>query len=143
MENIVLHLKLMREVRGISLASVVSQHVKMAHVLPGYHAYLNLDKEVIARVPIVNAKSNLKQTQECLDNAHVSWKCDIFKINNALVYHILSKIFIEWIHMYTQNRVRVCRTVKLHSSTSISDFLVMTMWPGRLQKQEKAAKLSL
>ena len=54
MESIVLQLKLVRGVTGTPLAYVVWCHVKVAHILPGYLAYLNLDKEVIVRVHIVN-----------------------------------------------------------------------------------------
>ena len=47
MEDIVLYLKLMRKVRGVSLA----YHIKVAHIFPGYSAYLNLDEEMMARAP--------------------------------------------------------------------------------------------
>ena len=63
MENIVLHLKLISRVKGVSLAYVVRYHVKVAHISSGYSAYLNLDKERIARAPINDAKSDLKLTQ--------------------------------------------------------------------------------
>ena len=95
MEEKVLHLKLMRWARGVPLAYEVRQHIKASHISPGYSAYLNLDEEMIAKAPIVDAKLNLKQTQECLDRAHVSWECDTFKINNTLVYHMLSKVFMD------------------------------------------------
>ena len=55
MENIVLHLKLMRGVRGVPLANVVRHHIKMAHISPRYLACLNL-KEMIAKAPIVEMK---------------------------------------------------------------------------------------
>ena len=50
---------------------------------PGYLAYLTLDKEMIARASKVDAESNLKMTQKCLDRAYLSYPCDIFKINNS------------------------------------------------------------
>ena len=53
MENIVLHLMLVRGMRGTLLAYVGQPHIKAAHFLPGYGAYLNLDKEMIVRAPIV------------------------------------------------------------------------------------------
>ena len=60
MENIVLHHKLAREVRGTQLDYVVWCHIKIAHISPGYGANLNLDQEMIARAPIVDSRSNLK-----------------------------------------------------------------------------------
>ena len=86
MENIVLHLKLMRRVRGTLLAYVVWHQIKVACILPVYLTYLNLDDEMTARALIVNAKLNLKLTQICLNRAYLSYKCDTFKINNALMY---------------------------------------------------------
>ena len=74
---------------------VVSHHIKVKHVLPRYSACLNLDKEMIVRAYIFHRRSKLKQTQECLDRAYFSWQCGTFKINNALVYHILLKIFTD------------------------------------------------
>ena len=53
--------------RGISLAYLIRQHIQAAHISPGQFAYLKLDEEMIARSPIVNSKSNLKQTQVSLD----------------------------------------------------------------------------
>ena len=76
MENIVLLLKIMRGMRGTLLAYVVQHHIKVAHISPGYGAYLNLDKEMIARAPIVDARSNLKMTQETLDRACLSYQID-------------------------------------------------------------------
>ena len=95
MENIVFHLKLMRGMRGALLAYVVLHHAKVAHILSRYGAYLNLDKEMIARAPIVDAKSNLKMTKETLDRAYHSYQVDIFKIDNAMVYQILAKVFTD------------------------------------------------
>ena len=77
-ENKVLHLRLMRGVRGVSLVYVVRQLVKVADMSPEYSAFLNLDEEKIVRAQIVNIKSNLKQTQKCKDNSYVSWQCDAF-----------------------------------------------------------------
>ena len=57
MENIVLHLKLVRGVRGVSLAYVVWHHVKVAHIPPGHDAFLNLDEKMITRAIIVNGES--------------------------------------------------------------------------------------
>ena len=89
MENIVLHLKLVRGMRVTPLAYVVWHHVKVAHISTGYGAYLNRDKEMIPRAPIANAKSNLKMTQETLDRVYLSHQIDTFKIDNAMVYQIL------------------------------------------------------
>ena len=70
-ENLAFHLKFVREMRGAPLAYVVRHHVKMTHISPGCGAYLNLDEEVIIRIPIFDAKSNLKLTQDCLDRVRV------------------------------------------------------------------------
>ena len=66
-EGIFLHLKLLKVVSGVPLANVVRQHVKVAHILPGYGTYLDLDEEMIDRDTITDVKSNLKMTKDCLD----------------------------------------------------------------------------
>ena len=53
MENIILHLKLIRGMRGAPWAYVVQHNIMVAHILPGHGAYLNLDEEMIARAPIL------------------------------------------------------------------------------------------
>ena len=58
MGAIMLHLQLIKGMQGDRLVYVVRQHVKVSHILPGYIAYLNLDKEMIARASIIHAKSN-------------------------------------------------------------------------------------
>ena len=60
MENIVLHLKLVRDMRGTPMAYVVQRHVKVAHISPRSGTYLNLDNYMMARAPIVDARLNLK-----------------------------------------------------------------------------------
>ena len=64
MENIVLHLKLVRGMRGALLSYVVKHHIKVAHMSSGCSAYLNLDKEMKTRAPIVNARTNRQLSQE-------------------------------------------------------------------------------
>ena len=81
MENMVLHLKLVRGMRGTPLAYVAWCHIKVAHISSGYGAYLNLDKEMIAGAHIINTKSNLKMTQKTLDRTYLSHQVDIFKID--------------------------------------------------------------
>ena len=95
MENIVLDLKLIRGMRETPLAYVVWCHIKVAHILPGYGVYLNLDEEIIARAPIVDFRLNLKLNQETLDRAYLDHQCDTFKIDNALVFQILYKTFTD------------------------------------------------
>ena len=94
MENIVLHLKLVRG-HGGSLAFVVRHHVKVAHTLSGYYVYLNLDKKMFARAPSVHAISNFKKTWDSLERSYVHWQCGTFKIDNTWVYQLLSKIFTD------------------------------------------------
>ena len=86
MGNIVLHLKLIRGMQGTLLAYVVQNHVKVAHISPGYGAFLKLDNEMIARAPIINAKMNLKLSQNSLVRIYQDYQCDTFNINNASVY---------------------------------------------------------
>ena len=74
---------------------VVQHHVKVAHVSPASGAYLNIDEEVIARAPILDAKLSLKSTHEILDRAYLSYQDDTFKIGNAMVYQILSKSYMD------------------------------------------------
>ena len=69
MEHIVLHIKLVRGIKGSMLAYVVWHNFKIAHILPGSDAYLNLDEDMIARAPFVDARLNLNMTQEMLDRA--------------------------------------------------------------------------
>ena len=123
MENIVFCLKLIIRVSGVSLAYVVRQHVKVAHISSGYFASLNLAEQMIARAPIDETKSNPKQTHDYLNRAYVIWQCDVFKINNALVYYILSKVFMDTEAYVYMKKGRECRTVELFSSTSIHSFL--------------------
>ena len=54
MENIVLHLKLVKGVRGSSLAFMVRHHIKVAHISPGYSASFNLDEEMIPIASIID-----------------------------------------------------------------------------------------
>ena len=93
METIVIHLKLVRG--GVPLMYVVQYHIKVSYILPGCGTYLNLNEEMIVRASIVDAKSNPKLTQECLDRIYLSCHCDTFKIDNALVYQILLKVFTD------------------------------------------------
>ena len=105
MGNIVLHLKLVRGMKGTLLANLVWCHVKVAHISPGYNAYLNLDEEMIARAPIVDTWSNLNMNQESLDNVYLHYQCDAFKINNALAYQILSKVFTDTVaYVYVKQK---------------------------------------
>ena len=88
-----MHLKLIRGMRGTLLACVVWCHVKVAQILPGYGAYLNLDEEMIASTPIVNSRLNLKLSQDSLDKVYLDHQCDTFQNDNTFVYQILSKMF--------------------------------------------------
>ena len=106
MENIVLHLKLVRGMRGTPLAYAVWCHIKVTHILPGYHAYLNLEGEMITRAPIVNSRSNLKLSQKTLESAYLDHQCDT-NIDNALVYQILLKMFMDIdAYVYMKKRKR-------------------------------------
>ena len=108
MENIELHLKLVRGIRGTLLAYVVWHNVKVAHISPGCSACLNLDKEMINRVLIFDSSSNLKITQKNLDRAYLSHQVDTFKINNSFVYQILSKMFPDMdAYVYVKQRRRI------------------------------------
>ena len=95
MENIVMYLKLVRGMRRTPLTYVVRHHVKVAHITPGSYAYLNLDEEMIARTSIVNASSNLRMNQDSLDRVYADHQADTFKIDKAMVYQILSKMFAD------------------------------------------------
>ena len=89
LENILLHLGLVRGVSVTPLAYVIQCHVKVAQISPGYGSYLNHNEEMIARAPIVDWKSNLKKNQESLDRVYLNNQWDAFKNDNALVYEIL------------------------------------------------------
>ena len=55
MKNIVMYLKLVKGIRGTSLAYVVHCHIKVVHIPHGSAAYLNLDDEMITKAPIFDA----------------------------------------------------------------------------------------
>ena len=95
MDSTVLHLKLVRGVRGVSFAYVVWRHIKVPHIPPEYGAFLNLDEEMIIGAPTVNEMSNLRFAQDSLYRIYFDHKHDAFKIDNPLVYQILSKIFTD------------------------------------------------
>ena len=62
----------------------------------------------------MDAESNLKLTQECLDKAFLSYQCDTFKIANVLVYHFLSRVFMDMdagVYMKQRKSVQDCSTV--------------------------------
>ena len=86
---------------------------------------------------IVDAKSSIKVTQDDTDRAFVSWHCDKFKTDNALMYHILSKIFIDrwiWIHKERKsNQDGVFFNIN-------KQFLALAMCSGRSQKQRERCK---
>ena len=97
MENIVLHLKLIRRVRGAPFANMVFCHIKMEHTSLGYDAYLNLGGEMIAKAPIGDAKLNLTLTQKCLDGVYLSDYCDTFKVGNAWVHQFSQRyVYMKW-----------------------------------------------
>ena len=64
MENIVMYLKLVRGMRGTLLSYLVLHHIKVALIPFESGSYLKLDKEMIARANIVNARSNLRLSQD-------------------------------------------------------------------------------
>ena len=90
-----LFIKLIRGMWCVSLAYVVRQHVKVAHISSRSGIYLNLDKEMIARAPIVDSQWNLRMSQDGLDKAYINYPCNTFKIVNSSLYHILLKMFID------------------------------------------------
>ena len=111
----------------------------MVHISPGYSAYLNLDKEMIARAPIVTVKLNLKLTQECLESTYVSQQCDTFN-NNTLVYHFLFKIFTD-----TDAYVSMKQRKSMHDGQTMF-FVVHKQFLGPdfvARQATEAAKLSL
>ena len=89
-----LQLKLVTSMRGTPLACVVWHHIKVVHFSPGCGAYPNIDEEMIT-APIVEESLNLKMTEETLHRAYLSHQIDTFKIDNAMVYKILSKDFTD------------------------------------------------
>ena len=99
-EAIVLHLRLIRRVRGVPLVYVVRHHAMVVCISSGYDAYLNLDEEIIVRAPILDARSNLKQALVWLDMRYVDSQCDTFKLGNVSSYHIFSKIFTSMDTMF-------------------------------------------
>ena len=118
------------------MTNMVQHHIKVAWISPGYDAYLNLEKEMILRASIVDA---MLLTEEFLDGLYFSYQCDIFKIDDTLVYQVLLKIFID-VDEYVYMKQRVCMIVKLCTLMYISDFLVLTTWPGRPQMQRVSCR---
>ena len=95
MENTVLHLKLERGMRGTPLAYVVWHHAKVTHIPHGCSAYVNLNKEMIARASIVDARSNLRLNQDSLDRVYLDHQADALKIDNATLYQFISKVLTD------------------------------------------------
>ena len=50
---------------------------------------------MIAWAPIVDARSNFGLNKDSLDRVYLDHQCDIFKIDNAMVYQILSKVLTD------------------------------------------------
>ena len=69
---------MLEELGEVSLAYVVWCHVKVAHILPGYGAYLHVNEEMVTRALIIDGKSNLKLNQESLVRVYLDNQCDTF-----------------------------------------------------------------
>ena len=67
----------------------------MAHIPPGSGTYLNLDKEMITRAPIINTRLDLRLNQGSLDRVYGDHQTDTFKVDNAMVYQMFSKMFTD------------------------------------------------
>ena len=134
--------KLIRGVRRDLLAYVVWQHIKVSCISPGYAAYLNLDKEMITRAPILEKRLDFNLSQESFDRVYFDYQCNTFKIDNALMYQNLLKKY-SWIlmHMIKWSKEWVCRMVKHCILMPTNDFLALNMSPGRLQNEKENCKL--
>ena len=86
MDNIVLHLKLMRLMSVFLLAYVVRCHIKVTSIPPGHDAYINLDENMFNAAPIFDAKLNLRMTQITLVRVYINFQCNIIKCGNALIH---------------------------------------------------------
>ena len=84
-----LHLKLIRGVRGFPLAYVVWNHTNVAS---RYGAYLYLEKEMIDRASIVDKRLNFKLSQDCLDRDYFDYQCDTFNIDFLGLSNLLKGI---------------------------------------------------
>ena len=51
---------------------------------------------MVAKAPIFNASLNLMLSQDSLDRVYIDHKIDTFKVDNAMVYQILSEISLTW-----------------------------------------------
>ena len=136
MEKIVLSLKFIRGVRGVLLASVVWYHIKGAHNSPGYGDCLNLDKEMIARAPIVGEKLNFRFTQKALDRAYSAISMMHSRLTMPWSNKSSQRPSLTWTHMFIWKRERIHRMVKPCTSMSTSDFSTLTIWAGSPQKQK-------
>ena len=131
MENIVLHFKLIRGMRGFLLANVVWCHIKVAHISPWYGAYLNLDEKMIARLPLLTLGWTSSQIR-------ILWTGSIWT-TSVIHSRLTMPLLIKFSQRCSQtqklisiwNRENECRMVKQCPLMSISDFLALTMWPGR------------
>ena len=50
---------------------------------------------MITRAPIINTRTNLKLNQESLDRVYLDHQVDTFKVDDDMVYQILSKTFTD------------------------------------------------
>ena len=90
---------------------------------------------MIGRVPIVDTWSNLRLNQKSLHKVSLDHQADKFKIDNAMVYQILSKVFTDKVtYVYVKERKA------MQDGWAVSIFSTLTMWPGRLQKQKECCK---
>ena len=78
-------------------------------------------------------------TQDGLDRAYVDWQCNTFKMDNTLVYHILSMIFID-------TDVYVCLKQRKRSKDGRSVFINIQKWffdPDHVIRQATEAERKL
>ena len=140
-ENIVFYLKLITGVMGVLLAYVVWCNVKVAHILPVYDSYMNLDEKMITRALQVNSKLNSSWQR----NAWIKF----IQITNAIHSRSTMPWYIKFsprssltqAHMHTGFNRRVCRMVKQWFLMTMSNIYVLTIWPGRPQKQKVSCKV--
>ena len=59
---------------------------------------------MIARAPIVNARSNLRLNQDSLDWVYIDHQTDTFKVDNAMVYQMFSKMSDMDVFVFVKQR---------------------------------------
>ena len=90
-----------------------------------------------------HSQHKVEQTQECQERVYVSWQYDTFKIDNAFVYHILSKVITDtdaYVYMEQKKSMQDGQAVFIDDH---KPFLSPNHMARQATEAKKSAELSL